>query len=45
MGNKIVDTFDNVNPDEVNESLGLTGNKDSESESASSSRNEGDFSK
>ncbi|MCK2000357.1 DNA/RNA non-specific endonuclease [[Brevibacterium] frigoritolerans] len=29
MGNKIVDTFDNVNPDEVNASLGLT---DSESE-------------
>ena len=27
MGNKIVDTFDNVNPDEVNASLGLTGNK------------------
>ncbi|MDM5220805.1 DNA/RNA non-specific endonuclease [Peribacillus sp. NJ11] len=24
MGNKIVDTFDNVNPDEVNASLGLT---------------------
>lgn len=24
-GNKIVDTFDNVNPDKVNESLGLTG--------------------
>ena len=27
MGNKIVDTFDNVNPDEVNASLGLTGNE------------------
>lgn len=26
-GNKIVDSFDNVNPDEVNESLGLTGSK------------------
>lgn len=25
MGNRIVDTFDNVNPDEVNASLGLTG--------------------
>jgi hypothetical protein len=25
MGNEIVDTFDNVNPDEVNESIGLTG--------------------
>ncbi|PAF38819.1 hypothetical protein CHH58_05185 [Terribacillus saccharophilus] len=44
MGNKIVDTFDNVNPDEVNESLGLTENKDSESESASSSTNEEDIS-
>jgi len=28
-GNKIVDSFDNVNPDEVNASLGLTGNKPS----------------
>lgn len=27
MGNKIVDTFDNVNPDEVNASLGLTGSE------------------
>lgn len=44
MGNEIVDTFDNVNPDEVNESLGLTGNKDTESESASYSTNEGDLS-
>ncbi|MFJ6414369.1 DNA/RNA non-specific endonuclease [Terribacillus saccharophilus] len=44
MGNKIVDTFDNVNPDEVNESLGLTENKDSESEAAGSSTNEGDLS-
>lgn len=26
-GNKVVDTFDNVNPDEVNASLGLTENK------------------
>ncbi|WP_146102852.1 DNA/RNA non-specific endonuclease [Pradoshia eiseniae] len=30
-GNKVVDTFDNVNPDEVNESLGLTESKPSES--------------
>ncbi len=30
-GNKIVDSFDNVNPDEVNASLGLTGNKPSSS--------------
>ena len=29
MGNEIVDTFDNVNPDEVNESLGLTGSEPS----------------
>ncbi|MGM9948488.1 MAG: DNA/RNA non-specific endonuclease, partial [Lysinibacillus sp.] len=28
-GNKIVDSFDNVNPDEVNESLGLTGGSSS----------------
>ncbi|MGG1594202.1 DNA/RNA non-specific endonuclease [Terribacillus saccharophilus] len=37
MGNEIVDTFDNVNPDEVNESLGLTGNKPSESTSSNTS--------
>ncbi|WP_226528176.1 DNA/RNA non-specific endonuclease [Metabacillus niabensis] len=43
-GNVITDSFYNVNPDEVNESLGLTGNKDSESEPASSSTNEGDLS-
>ncbi|MBD3109635.1 DNA/RNA non-specific endonuclease [Bacillus sp. AGMB 02131] len=33
-GNKIVDSFDNVNPDEVNESLGLTGSKPSNSTSS-----------
>jgi len=33
-GNKIVDTFDNVNPDEVNASLGLTGSNSSESTSS-----------
>ncbi|GAM12139.1 DNA/RNA non-specific endonuclease [Mesobacillus selenatarsenatis] len=33
MGNVIVDTFDNVNPDEVNESLGLTGNEPSDTSS------------
>lgn len=33
MGNEIVDTFDNVNPDKVNASLGLTG-KPSDSTSA-----------
>ena len=31
MGNVIVDTFDNVNPDEVNASLSLTGNESSDS--------------
>lgn len=40
-GKKVVDTFDNVNPDEVNKSLGLTGNKSSKS---SSSKNKGDIS-
>jgi hypothetical protein len=34
MGNVIVDTFDNVNPDEVNASLGLTGKKPSYSPSS-----------
>ncbi|MFD2613192.1 DNA/RNA non-specific endonuclease [Paenibacillus gansuensis] len=33
-GNVIVDTFDNVNPDEVNASLGLTGNDSSDSTSS-----------
>ena len=37
MGNKVVDTFDNVNPDEVNESLGLTGNNSSNTSSSSNS--------
>ncbi len=30
-GNEVADTFDNVNPDEVNESLGLTGSNESSS--------------
>lgn len=30
-GNKIVDEFDNGNPDEINKSLGLTGNKSTNS--------------
>ena len=34
MGNEIVDKFDNVNPDEVNASLGLTGSKASDSTSS-----------
>ena len=33
-GNVIVDTFDNVNPDEVNASLGLTGSDSSDSTSS-----------
>jgi hypothetical protein len=37
MGNEIVDTFDNVNPDEVNKSLGLTGSKPSDSTSSKTS--------
>ncbi|MEK3799774.1 DNA/RNA non-specific endonuclease [Peribacillus sp. FSL H8-0477] len=47
-GNKIVDSFDNGNPDEVNESLGLTGSKPSKSPSSnekpSSSNKDGDIS-
>jgi hypothetical protein len=35
-GEEIVDTFDNVNPDEVNESLGLTESEPSDSTSTSS---------
>jgi hypothetical protein len=30
MGNEIIDTFDNVNPDEVNSSMGLTGSESSD---------------
>ena len=40
-GNEIVDTFDNVNPDEVNASLGLTGSEPSDS---TSSNTNGDIS-
>jgi len=36
-GNVIVDTFDNVNPDEVNASLGLTESKPSNSNSSNTS--------
>jgi hypothetical protein len=36
MGEEVVDTFDNVNPDEVNESLGLTDSEPSDSTSTSS---------
>jgi lipoate-protein ligase A len=41
MDEVIVDTFDNVNPDEVNASLGLTGGEPSES---TSSNTNGDIS-
>ena len=34
MGNEIVDSFDNVNPDKVNASLGLTGSELSDSTSS-----------
>ncbi|WP_306010439.1 DNA/RNA non-specific endonuclease [Bacillus sp. MMSF_3328] len=37
MGTEIVDTFDNVNPDEVNESLGLTGSEPTETTSPNTS--------
>ena len=44
-GNKVVDTFENVNPDKVNESLGLTGKKTSNSNSnATTSNTKGDLS-
>lgn len=46
-GNKVVDTFDNVNPDEVNASLGLTDNKSNESSKPAQStgtQSEGDVS-
>ena len=50
-GNKIVDSYDNVNPDKVNESLGLTGSNSSNSTSSNptgsnsaSSSKEGDIS-
>ncbi|EKE30767.1 hypothetical protein MJ3_11910 [Salimicrobium jeotgali] len=35
QGNEVVDTFDNVNPDDVNESLGLTEDDDSSESSPS----------
>lgn len=41
MGDEIVEKFDNVNPDEVNASLGLTG---SESSDSTSSNSNGDIS-
>ncbi|PBB04579.1 hypothetical protein CKW00_13355 [Salimicrobium humidisoli] len=36
QGNEVVDTFDNVNPDDVNEALGLTEDDDSSESSPSS---------
>ena len=38
-GNKVVDSFENVNPDTVNESLGLTKNEPAKSNNSSSSSN------
>lgn len=35
-GNEVVDTFDNVNPDEVNASLGLTDSEPAEAEASTS---------
>ncbi|KAA0560737.1 hypothetical protein F0342_21485 [Bacillus sp. CH30_1T] len=43
MGEEIIDSFDNVNPDEVNESLGLTESEPSDSTSTSSEKS-GDIS-
>ncbi|MGP4060030.1 DNA/RNA non-specific endonuclease [Halobacillus sp. H74] len=43
-GNEIVDTFDNVNPDEINESLGLTDSDESSSSDDSISDEKGDVS-
>ena len=45
-GNKVVDKFDNVNPDEVNASSGLTGNKPSNKpNNSTSSIQDGDISR
>ncbi|WNF24809.1 DNA/RNA non-specific endonuclease [Mesobacillus jeotgali] len=41
MGNEIIDTFDNVNPDAINQSLGSTGSEPSDS---TSSNTDGDIS-
>ncbi|WP_240377725.1 DNA/RNA non-specific endonuclease, partial [Bacillus piscicola] len=38
-GNEIVDTFVNGNPDKINESLGLTGSKSSESKNSNTNSN------
>lgn len=44
MGNEVIDTFDNVNPDEVNASLGLTDSEPTDSASSSSSNTNEDVS-
>ncbi|MBN9654679.1 DNA/RNA non-specific endonuclease [Halobacillus sp. GSS1] len=47
QGNEVVDTFDNLNPDDVNESLGLTGDDStdsSDSNGSTGSTEEGDVS-
>ncbi|AIY06821.1 hypothetical protein Plano_2856 [Planococcus sp. PAMC 21323] len=44
MGNEVVDTFENVNPDEVNASLGLTQSEPADIASSSSSNTNEDVS-
>ncbi|MFJ7971349.1 DNA/RNA non-specific endonuclease [Psychrobacillus sp. NPDC096389] len=44
MGNKVVDTFENVNPDEVNEALGLTESKSTNSNKSNASNGMEDIS-
>ncbi|MYL39801.1 hypothetical protein GLV97_18560 [Halobacillus litoralis] len=43
-GNEVIDTFENVNPDEVNESLGLTDSDESTEPDVSNSEEQGDVS-
>jgi len=43
-GNEVVDTFDNINPDEVNESLGLTDSNESSNSDDSTSDEKHDVS-
>lgn len=40
MGNEVVDTFENVNPDEVNSELGLTSSAPSDSNSSNTNDND-----
>ncbi|MYL22033.1 hypothetical protein GLW04_19345 [Halobacillus litoralis] len=43
-GNEVIDTFENVNPDEVNDSLGLTDKDESPEPNVSNSEEQGDVS-